>query len=112
MRIEVTQDDIDHGVRRECDRCPIARALKRATGEAWDVGESNDHQATTCRRGGDRAKWLKLPDEATNFMFAFDNGFPVWPFSFEFDPDQQPDMETPPLPTIVYETKSIVYDTA
>lgn len=30
LQVEVTQQDIEHGVKQDCGRCPVALALRRA----------------------------------------------------------------------------------
>lgn len=85
MLIEVTQEDIDHGVRGECRLCPIARALQRATGNpfatmgAWNCWPENN--GTAFQTGGP----IPCPDAAYDFIQAFDGkgASKVRPFSFE-----------------------------
>lgn len=78
MRIEVTQEDIDRGV-RNCNRgCPVARAIRRCSGETCvSVGD------TGCTVGRKRHT---LPAEAVARIRAFDrpNGVMV-PFAFDLD---------------------------
>ncbi len=83
MLIEVTQYDIDFGVPHECRACPIARAMRRQTGIAWDVGEDDAHNAVASN-GSRPINWIRLGEEATKFMLDFDVGHAVYPFSFEF----------------------------
>lgn len=77
MRITVTQQDIDKGEQGEAKHCPIARALKRATGEQCLV-------ASKICFIGDRED-IPLPENAQSFVSDFDCGFPVKPFSFDLD---------------------------
>ncbi len=79
MKIQVTQEDINQGVRQECEKCPIALAVIRAIGpqaatmrisvdDAWvDIGEES---------------WC-LPRSAARFVSDFDSGKAVTPFEFE-----------------------------
>ena len=69
-RINVTQRDIDKGIRRNCEMCPVARAMSRAFKsdvmvdvETWDfvVG---------------RRKRNPLPREVVLFIEDFDNEEP------------------------------------
>ncbi len=81
--IEVTQDDIDHGTRGSCNTCPVARAIKRATGfhnlvSARNVLAYNRERST-------RPTAVNLPIEALRFINDFDCHHPVQPFSFELD---------------------------
>lgn len=80
-KIDVTLDDIAHGERSECSRCPIALAIKRECDDAiaLDVGAEEVDITYACRT---RARGL-LPPEAQKFVEAFDGGNPVSPFSFE-----------------------------
>lgn len=107
MRIEVTADDIRHGERRECERCPIARAVQRATNDgAWSVCETstsrlpgfsgdpddvhNVYVVGKQERGGydvDPDSAIRLPREVSRFIDAFDSGHDVEPFSFEIEMD-------------------------
>lgn len=105
MLIEVTQYDIQFGVKRHCGLCPISRALHRATGKHWDVGESDQHKAVAAERKCGTIKWFELGEAASVFMKGFDEGRAVYPFAFELGFGQEPVMETPPLPMIVDEAK-------
>ena len=80
MRIEVTASDIRYGIRRECLRCPIARALKRATGEDWSVGDVNGYPLRDKIEGV--AYW---PNEVCAWIEDFDHERVVQPFAFELD---------------------------
>lgn len=78
MTITVSQDDIEQGQPLKGLSCPIALAIKRATGLEY-VGV------------GVRQYWYKdlaggvLPPEVTEFVKAFDSGKPVEPFTFELE---------------------------
>lgn len=74
---EVTQDDIDHGVRSNCNECPVARSAAREfPGYEVSVGISiHLHGAG----GSFRAA---LPATAENFITSFDYWQPVDPFFF------------------------------
>lgn len=78
MRIEVTESDIVHGARWDCDNCPIALAIERATHQAncWSV---------LWNRATSPLGTVWLPDEAKDFIDNFDNERPVAPFSFDVD---------------------------
>jgi hypothetical protein len=82
MRVEVTADDIANGKRGLPWCCPIARAIKRASGGsrvsigtfnglAYDWGTAHP------------AVFFDLPEVARCFISDFDSGRPVEPFSFE-----------------------------
>jgi hypothetical protein len=79
MRIEVTQEDIDNGLKGKCDSCAVALAAKRAFGNRIILVDGEQMDVI------DNGKWdvLDLPDSAVAFIEAFDTGKPVKPFSFE-----------------------------
>jgi len=76
ITVEVTQDDIDHGERGRCQTCPIALALKRATGEAWSVTDVIVYQVG-------RPEYAWLPARAEGFVHRFDDCEQVKPFTFK-----------------------------
>jgi hypothetical protein len=77
--INITQNDIDRGVKLEAAACPVARAVARAF---------RKRTGTYCvfggfvPRGPKRNNNWPLPPEVWRFMWAFDNDKPVKPFSF------------------------------
>lgn len=73
---EVTQTDIDHGVRGIPDRCPVALAMKRTLGTDVLVG-SNGISIKTC------PIVLEHPAIVQDFINNFDDSNPVRPISFE-----------------------------
>lgn len=86
--IEVTQEDINRGCRGSLSNCLIARAVHRRIGDVWwgvhiEVGKN------ILLRGEPRysrpTAIYNLPNEALEFIDAFDKGGPeaVEPFSFE-----------------------------
>jgi hypothetical protein len=82
ITIQVTQDDIDNGVRLSGKLCPIALACLRTIGmnyaEVFDLwGWCND-----------------IPTEVQDFVLAFDRDLPVQPFSFTL-PDSITTSEAP-----------------
>ena len=81
--IEVTQEDIDRGVRKESCQCPIALALQRCTGYLWAAGPLE-----ACRIGVADSD-VEFPRDAKRFIRNFDDGLPVQPFSFEYDEEKQ-----------------------
>jgi hypothetical protein len=85
VRIEVTQDDIDLGIRGAACLCPIARAgarrvparyLVSVDGHVFDLF-SDEKGRPDCTR--------RLPDEAVAFVAEFDRGESVAPISFDLD---------------------------
>lgn len=78
MKIEVTQEDIDGGIKCSGLDCPVARAIRRvhpihgavvSCGLYWVPGT-----------GGKR---IRLPDSALRFYRDFDTDQKVEPFSFD-----------------------------
>lgn len=78
-RIEVTQEDIEKGKLGECSACPIALAMRRATGKPFEVGTD------IYWLGFDLRSERMLPPEAALFVSDFDDKKPVQPFSFEIE---------------------------
>lgn len=78
--IEVTQNDIDDGVRGNCANCPVALAIGRAfKSRIVSVGAiARVHVWET-----DRTLYATFPENVYRFMGDFDNLYPVKPFSFE-----------------------------
>ena len=82
MRIEVTAEDIRNGRKHDCQYCPVARAIARATGKETLVG------LRTCQiRSSSYTPWcwLILPFAVLEFIESFDAGALVQPFDFELD---------------------------
>ena len=85
MQIHVTQDHIDRGVPHCPGFCPIAIALRNATGKIWHIGITIAHIWT----GGQTVETIcKLNEEAQMFVKRFDTDVNQQPFSFEFDHEE------------------------
>ncbi len=82
MLIEVTQNDIDEGRRGECELCPVARAIKRASGSHCVYVDPTE---VLLGENVLEATWTKLPEEAAQFIEDYDNMQPVDPFSFNLN---------------------------
>lgn len=80
MLIQVTQDNIDKGV-PSCTGCPIALAIKRATGAS---AVRVDTFPTQVRVNG---KSVLLPESAEKFIRWFDQLGRGEPFEFELSFD-------------------------
>lgn len=81
MRIDVTQDDIDKGLRNNCTLCPVALAIRRAIpgSDPW----VDDHDISFPSR---RMAPIDTPSSSVmEFMHTFDLGDFVAPFSFALD---------------------------
>lgn len=78
MKIEVTQEDIKNGHRRDAYRCPVALASKRATGFSVratqvDITIEHDHNH----------RKFRTPLEVGRFIHEYDQALPVHPITFE-----------------------------
>lgn len=80
VRIDVTAEDIAHGVRGECDSCPIALAIERTLGVVPLVNRFD-----VALDGCDDDNAIDLPSEATFFIEDFDMGLTPEPFAFDLE---------------------------
>ena len=77
MKITVTKRDIRLGRKHNCEGCPIARSIRRATGDRTiQVGCDNIFLAN------EKYVSIPLPLKVKKFIEAFDEGEAVKPFSF------------------------------
>jgi hypothetical protein len=86
ITINVTQEDIDHGEKGMCRKCPISLAIQRVTN--FDYCYVNDIFVSFYN--GDPLEELlikkQLPEVARKFIRIFDGNIgDVFPFSFELD---------------------------
>lgn len=79
VTVDVTQGDIDGGVKSSPASCPLAFALSRSYGEnvvvgvqSYFIGEGKDTLA------------FRLPKVLEDLRVAFDTGFHVEPFTLTF----------------------------
>lgn len=79
--IEVTAEDIAEGVPKDDCECPVARAIKRATGLRTSVAELGI--SVNCYYPD--SVEVRTPDEVREFVTRFDAGSGVEPFSFLLD---------------------------
>lgn len=83
IHVEVTQDDIDSGIHSDEFNCPVALAIKRATGcDARVFG-----RAVTLYKGNDALLPAKPPEAVEMFIRDFDYYQRVAPFGFDLDVD-------------------------
>ena len=86
VRINVTQRDIERGIRFTSYTCPIAWAARRHP-ELKGCLVAPDSLAFD----NSGWVWVPLPEKACGFVDSFDGGRPVQPFSFTLElPDPQP----------------------
>lgn len=80
FEIDVTQDDINNGLRCDADRCPIAIAVHRhePLKDALICGVFGKDEIS-----GRPLLIRHLPPEAKLFVVTFDQGLPVTPFKFK-----------------------------
>ncbi len=76
MKVEVTQTHIKNGRRYITDKCPIALAL-------CDAGLHGVAVETDYVEADELEELVALPDEAREFVNAYDNHDPVKPFIFD-----------------------------
>lgn len=84
MKIKVTKEDIQNGVRKNPARCPIALEARR---------DLKVDRHSFCWAGRDCLGWwddknkrihiLKIKHEIKDFVQKYDEGWEVFPFSFE-----------------------------
>lgn len=105
LKLEITADDITHGVPRVCQQCPIARAMHRAAFNALfgtpgfngnlGVAAKYNHLRVTAYIHDDEVDYLaQTPGECRTFMDRFDHSERCEPFIIEVE------FTDPPLPTI------------
>lgn len=77
MKIEVTQDDINRGIRSSYCECPIALALQRKL----SISDIEVGDTSICVN---KIKY-RHTDETLDFISEFDEGEYVEPFTFELE---------------------------
>jgi len=83
IKIQVTREDIKHGVRKSSRSCPIARAIQR---EGWIPVAGAAVVSATCEKTG-KFYQVPTPIQLREFMLVFDmygSGF-VQPFDYELE---------------------------
>lgn len=79
IRIEVTAEDIEQGVRNDCSFCPVARAIYRALNNP-DCVVFVTSRCVTGNNG-----FAELPDSAQSAIESFDRFGCMEPFDFELE---------------------------
>lgn len=82
IRIDVTEEDIQAGRRRNGLQCPLALALQRGLGRMVVVNYAS--YSRPCP-GVAEPDYRYLPSDVVRWRIDFDAGKPVSPFSFEID---------------------------
>lgn len=94
MKVEVSNEDIQNGKKFNREKCPISLAIKRTNLRDKDVFvysncvyifDGREYYDNGQKRTDHK---IKLPDEAIQFNYDFDNGKEVKEFSFilEYEP--------------------------
>lgn len=76
--IDVTKEDIAAGDHDKCTTCPVALAMRRATGDLWEV------DYIEARRRRDRVA-ISLPPPVTDWIERYDGYEEVLPFQFQLE---------------------------
>jgi hypothetical protein len=85
IEIDVTMEDILHGERAQCCKCPIALALSRYySPESYTVSVYDDVVYVVSRDNGTFLT-ITLEPKAQEFIRMFDGRQEVLPFTFDFD---------------------------
>lgn len=109
MKIEVTEQDILSGERRDSSRCAVALAVKRATGCRYIcVSKSYIETYETCPAGPSGSGSVRTPIAVRLFIDSFDMDTPgLEPFSFDL-PIATPEPIPEPEPTPVLEEELVL----
>jgi hypothetical protein len=75
----VTEQDIKRGERHKTEKCPIARAARRALHSRHVEAE---YDCLVVEKAGTRRR-LRIPQQASDFIEDFDASGSGYPFSFE-----------------------------
>lgn len=76
LTINVTQEDIDKGIKESCFSCPVAKALRRVMSNSTYIRVGNPTVTVgSCT--------TQLPIVASHFISKFDIDQPVSPFTFD-----------------------------
>jgi len=84
MWIRVTQLDINRGVKCSTEKCPVARAIRRAVN--WNKSVSVGSGSMTFSSPNGQERDASLPERASDFIDSFDRIGPNpynGPFSFQ-----------------------------
>ncbi len=76
--INVFQRHIDHGIAKDCGKCPLALAIEEMTGTPCQVGVEH----VFVFQPGRPYMNGELVEEAQNFVYRFDHKMLVGPISF------------------------------
>lgn len=83
MKIQVTQDHIDQGEAKVCNKCPVALALQALPFVIEAAAFPYELYILIIDSSKDDC--IFAPPEVTEFIRDFDNGLKPKPFEFELD---------------------------
>jgi hypothetical protein len=83
-QISVTLDDIQHGERKSCTNCPVARAIGPFLPPGVEIQVGPIYLDFYWKNGSTR---IQTPSIAEKFIVDFDQGYAVKPISFMLDLD-------------------------
>lgn len=89
IKIEVTQEDIDLGIRCNSEACPVALAVLRVLPEFKSHISVGTYMLYLWESAGEGKEYnealysIVLPEIARNMIRNFDTATPVMPFSFD-----------------------------
>jgi len=84
LRVDVTQEDIANGRKRNPSACMVARAINRASEGMLQAQVCYEHGWLGPELDGASVK-LPLKDSVKQLVVMFDQGMVVQPFSFELE---------------------------
>ena len=79
IKIKLSHDHIDNGVKASCDKCPAALAIREQT-KSLDV-EVGDHRIAIKYTNGEWFNY-RISKAVRDFIWKFDKGMPVRPINF------------------------------
>lgn len=87
MKIQITQEDIDKGVREDTSRCPIAHAFIRNGYKNVRVEARRIYPYGYTYNPSDvlRHKYMVMPEIGYDFVVNFDSNNRVEPFEMEVE---------------------------
>lgn len=88
ITINVTQRDIDKGLKKCPERCPIAISVRRRVRRDADVTVGN--YAVVVSRDGHASSFYNMPREARDFVVRFDSKrWRTKPMKFQLEMDER-----------------------
>ncbi len=85
MLIQVTQEHIDEGCAKICEKCPIALAVRKLLNQTFDLQVLEVGITILDAATGFSVYWLTFPMKVSYFISRFDGQLPVEPFKFNLE---------------------------